>query len=73
MNVLFSSKEYDFHTIIKVAGIVGLASVVSFHQAGDDYLVTFPDCENPSKDSCGFSRAAAWAGKQHLKLLNGLF
>ena len=40
MNVLFSSKEYDFHTLIKVAEIAGLAGVVSFHQAGDDYLVT---------------------------------
>lgn len=45
MNVLFSSKEYDFHTLIKVAEITGLAGVVSFHQAGDDYLVTFPDVE----------------------------
>ena len=45
MNVLFSSKEYDFHTLIKVAEIAGLAGVVSFHQAGDDYLVTFPDVE----------------------------
>lgn len=45
MNVLFSSKEYDFHTLIKVAEIAGLAGVASFHQAGDDYLVTFPDVE----------------------------
>ena len=45
MNVLFSSKEYDFHTLIKVAETAGLAGVVSFHQAGDDYLVTFPDVE----------------------------
>lgn len=45
MNIMISSKEYDFHTLIKVAEIVGLAGVVSFHQAGDDYLVTFPDVE----------------------------
>lgn len=45
MNVLFSSKEYDFHTLIKVAEIAGLAGVVAFHQAGDDYLVTFPDVD----------------------------
>ena len=45
MNVLFSSKEYDFQTLIKVAEMAGLAGVVSFHQAGDDYLVTFPDVE----------------------------
>ena len=34
MNLMISSKEYDFQT-----------GVVSFHPAGDDYLVTFPDCE----------------------------
>ena len=45
MNVLFSSMEYDFHSLIKVAEMAGLAGVVSFHQAGDDYLVTFPDVE----------------------------
>lgn len=45
MNVLFSSKEYDFHTLIKVAEMASLAGVVSFHQAGDDYFVTFPDVE----------------------------
>lgn len=46
MNVLFSSREYDFHTLIKVAEMAGLAGVITFHQAGDDYLVTFPDIEN---------------------------
>lgn len=45
MNVLFSSMEYDFHSLVKVAEIAGLAGVVTFHQAGDDYLVTFPDGE----------------------------
>lgn len=45
MNIMISSKEYDFHTLIKVAEIAGLAGVVSFHQAGEDYLVTFPDVE----------------------------
>ena len=45
MNLMISSKEYDFHSLIKVAEMAGLAGVVSFHPAGDDYLVTFPDCE----------------------------
>lgn len=45
MNVLFSSKEYDFHSLIKVAEMAGLVGVIGFHQAGDDYLVTFPDVE----------------------------
>lgn len=49
MNVMFSSMEYDFHTLIKVAEMAGLAGVISFHQAGDDYLVTFPDCKDAAK------------------------
>lgn len=45
MNVVISSKDYDYHTLLKVAEMAGLAGVVGFHQAGDDYLVTFPDGE----------------------------
>ena len=43
MNLLISSKEYDYHSLVKVAEMAGLAGVIGFHQAGDDYLVTFPD------------------------------
>lgn len=46
MNVLISSREYDYHTLLKVAEMAGLAGIVGFHQAGDDYLLTFPDGEN---------------------------
>lgn len=46
MNVLISSKEYDYHTLVKVAEMAGLAGIVGFHPAGEDYLVTFPDGEN---------------------------
>ena len=46
VNVLISSKEYDFHTLVKVAEMAGLAGVVGFHTAGDDYLLTFPDVDN---------------------------
>ena len=49
MNVLISSMEYDFHTLVKVAEMAGLAGVVGFHTAGDDYLLTFPDVENADK------------------------
>lgn len=49
MNVLFSSMEYDFHSLIKVAEMAGLVGVIGFHQAGDDYLLTFPDIENVEK------------------------
>ena len=49
MNVLISSMEYDFHTLVKVAEMAGLAGGVGFHTAGDDYLLTFPDVENADK------------------------
>ncbi|WP_346670136.1 hypothetical protein [uncultured Subdoligranulum sp.] len=49
MNLMISSQEYDFHSLVKVAEIAGLVGVVGFHQAGDDYLVTFPDVEDTPK------------------------
>ena len=49
MNLMISSQEYDFHSLIKVAEMAGLVGVVGFHQAGDDYLVTFPDVEDMPK------------------------
>lgn len=49
MNVLFSSMEYDFHSLIKVAETAGLVGVIVFHQAGTDHLLTFPDIENVEK------------------------
>lgn len=49
MNLMISSQEYDFHSLVKVAEMAGLVGVVGFHQAGDDYLVTFPDVEDTPK------------------------
>lgn len=46
MNVLISSRDYDYHTLLKVAEMAGLAGIVGFHEAGDDYLLTFPDGED---------------------------
>lgn len=46
MNVLFSSREYDYHTLVKVAEMAGLVGVIGFHPSGDDYLLTFPDIDN---------------------------
>lgn len=46
MQVLISSHDYDYHTLIKVAEMAGLAGIVGFHAAGEDYLLTFPDGEN---------------------------
>ena len=31
MNLMISSLEYDFHSLVKVAEMAGLAGVVSFH------------------------------------------
>lgn len=46
MNLYISAAEYDYHTLLKVAEMAGLAGIIGFHEAGDGYLVTFPDCEN---------------------------
>lgn len=46
MQILISSHDYDYHTLIKVAEMAGLAGIVGFHAAGEDYLLTFPDGEN---------------------------
>ena len=54
MNLMISSKEYDFHSLVKVAEMAGLAGVVSFHPAGDDYLVTFPDVADAPKMAADF-------------------
>lgn len=49
MNLMISSQEYDFHSLVKVAEMAGLIGTVGFHQAGDDYLVTFPDIKEASE------------------------
>ena len=54
MNLMISSLEYDFHSLVKVAEMAGLTGVVSFHQAGDDYLVTFPDVADAPKMAADF-------------------
>lgn len=41
-----SAAEYDYHTLLKVAEMAGLAGIIGFHEAGDGYLVTFPQGEN---------------------------
>lgn len=45
MDLYISAAEYDYHTLLKVAEMAGLAGVISFHEAGDGYLVTFPQGE----------------------------
>ena len=41
-----NNSEYDYHTLVKVAEMAGLAGIIGFHEAGDGYLVTFPQGEN---------------------------
>lgn len=45
-NLYISAAEYDYHTLLKVAEMARLAGIVGFHEAGDSYLVSFPDGEN---------------------------
>lgn len=40
-----NSSEYDYHTLVKVAEMAGLAGLVGFHESKDGYIVSFPDTE----------------------------
>ncbi len=46
--MIFTHKQqqYDYHTLIKVAEMAGLAGLVGFHESEDGYIVSFPDTEN---------------------------
>lgn len=44
-NLYISAAEYDYHTLLKVAEMAGLAGLVGFHEAGDGYLISFPEEE----------------------------
>ena len=35
MNLYLSAAEYDYHTLLKVAEMAGLAGIIGFHEAGD--------------------------------------
>ena len=41
-----NNREYDYHTLVKVAEMAGLAGLVGFHESEDGYIVSFPDTEN---------------------------
>lgn len=41
-----NNSEYDYHTLVKVAEMAGLAGFVGFHESEDGYIVSFPDTEN---------------------------
>lgn len=44
-NLYISAAEYDYHTLLKVAEMAGLAGLVGFHETGDGYLISFPEGE----------------------------
>lgn len=54
MQVLIRCQDYDYHTLLKVAEMAGLAGIIGFHPAGDDTLLTFPDDENTEKTVADF-------------------
>ena len=37
-----NNSEYDYHTLVKVAEMAGLAGLVGFHESEDGYIVSFP-------------------------------
>ena len=44
-NLYISAAEYDYHTLLKVAEMAGLAGLVGFHEGGDGYMISFPEGE----------------------------
>ena len=46
MNLYISANDYDYHTLVKVSQMAGLYGIVGFHEAGEDYLPSFPDGNN---------------------------
>ena len=46
MNLYIGAAEFDYHTLLKVTAMAGLAGIIGFHEVGDGYLLTFPDGEN---------------------------
>ena len=49
MNLYISAADYDYHTLLKVAEMAGLAGIVGFHEAEDGYLLSFPKGEGSEK------------------------
>ncbi len=55
--------------LLKVAEMAGLAGIIGFHEAGDGYLVTFPQGENVQALIDDYKGTAAGFGKQYLAAL----
>ena len=44
-----NNSEYDYHTLVKVAEMAGLAGLVGFHESEDGYIVSFPNTDKPEQ------------------------
>ena len=42
MNLYISAAEYDYHTLLKVAEMAGLAGIIGFHETGGRLSGNFP-------------------------------
>ena len=47
-----NNSEYDYHTLVKVAEMAGLAGLAGFHESEDVYIVSFPDDEADRAVKC---------------------
>ena len=47
-----NNSEYDYHTLVKVAEMAGLAGLAGFHESEDGYIVSFPDDEADRAVKC---------------------
>ena len=46
MNLYISANDYGYHTLVKVSQMAGLYDIIGFHEAGEGYLLSFPDGNN---------------------------
>ena len=63
-NLYISAAEYDYHTLLKVAEMAGLAGIVGFHEAGDGKY---------GRPNQRLQKPPEGPGKQHLDALTAYF
>ena len=56
-----NSSEYDYHTLVKVAEMAGLAGLVGFHESEDGYIVSFRSEERRVGKECLFRCRSRWS------------
>ena len=65
-----NNSEYDYHALVKVAEMAGLAGLVGFHESEDGYIVSFPDTENTQALINDYKARLRDLEKQYLAALN---